>query len=70
MTGNLDKARRRAEMIREDVGADAAALDRTPFDKRGVGETFGNVLAICGALAACVVELCDTIEELKREAQA
>ncbi len=54
-------------MIRADVIEDANALDRTPFDKRGVGETFGTLLAICGALAACVVELVDEVERLAEE---
>lgn len=61
-------ARRRAEMIRADVKQDAAELDGTPFTGDGVAPVLGTLFAICGALAACVEELCDAVETLTREA--
>jgi hypothetical protein len=49
-------------MVRDDAPTDAAALDRTPFTGAGMGTTLGAMLAMIGALATCVVELCDHLE--------
>lgn len=48
-----------ADVMREvekDCATDATALDSTPFTPRGIGETFGNTLAMLAAVAhACAV---------------
>lgn len=49
-------------MIADDAEADAVALDSTPFTPRGMGETFGNVLAMVASLANCVDALAAKIE--------
>lgn len=41
-------------MVAEDCEADAARLDRTPFTPRGMGETFGSLLAQIKALATAI----------------
>lgn len=55
-----------AEVMRQiqaDCEEDAAALDRTPFTPRGVGETFGVTLAMIAAVAKGVEVLAKKIEE-------
>lgn len=47
----------RARLVREDCATDAKALDSTPFTPRGIGETFGSILAQIAALAKCIEEI-------------
>ena len=53
------KTLERARLIRADADKDSSVLDRTPFTPRGVGETFGILLAMIAALAECVIELAE-----------
>ena len=59
---DVSRTRERATLVRDDAPVDAEALDRTPFTPRGIGGTLGSMLAMIGALATCVVELCDHLE--------
>jgi hypothetical protein len=62
--------RKHAEVMRTveaDCVTDAAALDRTPFTPRGMGETFGAQLAMIAAVAKSVAVLADELAD--REAK-
>jgi hypothetical protein len=60
-------------MIQQDCEADSEQLDRTPFTPRGMGETFGNVLAMIAGVAKAVetvaveLEASRPIQELEEE---
>lgn len=49
----------RMKMVSDDCGADAAALDRTPFTPRGMGEALGQILAQVAAVADTLRVLCE-----------
>ena len=53
----------RARMVREDCNTDAAALNSTPFTPKGIGETFGNTLAMIAAVAKCCEEIAETLAQ-------
>jgi hypothetical protein len=62
--------RKHAEVMRTveaDCKTDAAALDRTPFTPRGMGETFGAQLAMIAAVAKSAAVLADELAD--REAK-
>jgi hypothetical protein len=48
-----------------DCETDAAALDRTPFTPRGVGEAMGSTLAMVAAVARAVARLDSDLDELR-----
>jgi hypothetical protein len=59
-TTDMTHAERMA-LVRDDLADDARRLDSTPFTPRGMGETFG-------ALMACVAAVADTLHVIcKRE---
>ena len=49
-------------LVQSDCKQDAELLDRTAFTPRGVGEAFGNVLAMIAAVARGVEVLAEKIE--------
>jgi hypothetical protein len=55
----LAEVSRVAAMVEADAFNDAQRLDTTPFDKRGVGEMLGGMLAMTAALARLVTMLAD-----------
>lgn len=54
-----DNHAERMRMVRDDAKADATRLDSTPFTPRGIGETFGQVLAMIAAIADTVAVLAE-----------
>lgn len=66
----LPELARRMRMVAADCETDATSLDATPFTGRGVGEVFGNLLAMIKACATVNALLCDELVELRREKQA
>ncbi len=66
MTGQrLTRAREVVQTISDDCVSDAAALDRTPFTPRGMGETFGTMLGMISGLAGVCAVLADEVTELR-----
>ena len=51
-------------MVQADAKDDARRLDGKPFTGRGVGETFGEVLAMIAALARAVEVLAEKVDAL------
>jgi hypothetical protein len=51
-----------ARMVQADCVTDAAALDRTPFTPRGIGEVLGATLAMIAALAKAIEHLDEKVE--------
>ncbi len=58
---NLKKIAETMRTVADDCADDASKLDATPFTNRGVGETFGNVLAM---IRACATGVAIVAEEL------
>lgn len=48
--------------VQADCEQDAAQVDSTPFTPRGVGETFGNTLAMLAAVARAVELLSEKVD--------
>jgi hypothetical protein len=53
------------KMIQEDCETDSAKLDQTPFTPRGMGETFGAMLAMIAAVAAAAESLALEVDRLR-----
>lgn len=62
---DLAKTLERAKLVLEDVPTDAKALDSTPFSPPGVAGALGNLLAMVGALAQCVIELTEEVQRAR-----
>jgi hypothetical protein len=58
----LDDLIRVAKEMQTDAENDAIRVDRTPFDKRGVGEHLGTIYADVATLAKMVETLASTIK--------
>lgn len=61
LTPTIDMLR----LLQNDCEVDATQLDSTPFTPLGMGETFGNILAMIAAVAKAVETVAVEVESLK-----